>query len=41
MDDKDHAPIYRCVYGLHRKRRGHTFDEPLTKLAKDAIVHIQ
>lgn len=41
MVDAEHAPIYRCVHGLHRKRRGHTLDEPLTKLAKDAIVHIQ
>ena len=41
MVDAEHAPIYRCVYGLHRKRRGHMYDEPLTRFAKDAIVHIQ
>jgi hypothetical protein len=36
----DQLPIYRCVHGLHRKRRGHTLQQPLTKLAKEAITHI-
>ncbi|CAF3332863.1 unnamed protein product [Rotaria socialis] len=31
---------YDCAYGLYRKRRGHTLDESMLKLAKDAIVHI-
>ncbi|CAF2787442.1 unnamed protein product [Rotaria sp. Silwood2] len=37
----DELPLYRCVHGLHRKRRGHTLEEPLTKLAKDAIIRIR
>ncbi|CAF0891688.1 unnamed protein product [Rotaria sp. Silwood1] len=32
--------VYPCVHGLHRKRRGHNYDEPMTKLAKEAILHI-
>jgi len=40
LNETDQLPVYRCVYGLHRKRRGHTLDEPMAKLAKDAIVHI-
>ncbi|CAF2833194.1 unnamed protein product [Rotaria sp. Silwood2] len=39
--ESDELLVYHCVHGLHRKRRGHTFDEPMTKLAKEAIVHIQ
>ncbi|CAF1429289.1 unnamed protein product [Rotaria sp. Silwood1] len=37
----DELPVYHCVHGLHRKRRGHTLEEPLTKLAKDALIHIR
>ncbi len=40
LNQSDQLSIYHCVYGLHRKRRGHTLDEPTAKLAKDAIVHI-
>ncbi|CAF3622432.1 unnamed protein product [Adineta steineri] len=40
LNPSDPLPIYRCAHGLHRRRRGHTLDDPVTKLAKDAIVHI-
>ncbi len=40
LSETDQLPVYHCVYGLHRKRRGHTLEEPMTNLAKDAIVHI-
>lgn len=33
--------IYDCTYGVYRKRRGHTLDESVSKLAKDAILRIQ
>jgi len=36
----DQLSTYHCIHGLHRKRRGHTLDQPMTILAKDAIVHI-
>ncbi len=34
------SSIYRCVHGLHRKRRGHKLEEPMTKFAKDAVINI-
>ena len=40
-NQNEQTPVYRCVYGLHRRRRGHTLDESIIKRAKDAIVHIQ
>jgi hypothetical protein len=33
-------PIYRCVHGLHRKRRGHKLEEPMKKFIKDAVINI-
>jgi hypothetical protein len=41
VDTSDQLPVYRCVHALHRKRRGHTLEDSITKLAKDAITHIQ
>jgi hypothetical protein len=40
LNQSEQSPIYRCAYGLHRKRRGHTLDKPMTEEAKDAIIHI-
>jgi hypothetical protein len=40
LDQSDQLPIYRCIHGLHRKRRGHTMEEPMTKFAKEAIIRI-
>ncbi|CAF0723390.1 unnamed protein product [Adineta ricciae] len=39
-NESDQVSLYRCAHVLHRRRRGHTLDEPIMKLAKDAIDHI-
>jgi hypothetical protein len=39
-NSSDQLSIQRCVYGLYRKRRGHTLDEPMTEIAKDLIITI-
>ena len=40
QNESDQVSIYRCAHVLNRRRRGHTLDEPIIKLAKDAIDHI-
>lgn len=37
----EQAPAYRCAHGLHRRRRGHSFQGSNTLLNKNTTVNIQ
>lgn len=37
----EQAPAYRCAHGLHRRRRGHSFDESNRMMTQETKLDIQ